>query len=127
MVRGFQHDLREGTGFAKDHLLMVSFDPRVVQYNAAQTQQFYKLLTERVKVAPGVQSEALTQNIPLGTSDFDGIDLVPDGFQMQRDRENLHSTMNTVDEGYFVAIGIPISRCIGYRATVPTEYSLFGV
>jgi hypothetical protein len=51
MVRGFQHDLQEGTGFAKDHLLMVNFDPRLVQYNAGQTKQFYKLLAERVREA----------------------------------------------------------------------------
>jgi predicted permease len=127
MVRGFQHDLREGTGFAKDHLLMVSFDPRVVQYNAAQTQQFYKLLTERVKVAPGVQSEALTQNIPLGTSDFDGIAFVPDGFQMPRDRENFNSTMDTVDEGYFETMGIPISRGRGFLASDTADSSRVAV
>src|SRR6266478_37551 len=127
MVRGFQHDLREGTGFAKDHLLMVSFDPRVVQYNAAQTQQFYKLLTERVKVAPGVQSEALTQNIPLGTFDFDGIVFVPDGFQMPRDRENFNSTMDTVDEGYFETMGIPISRGRGFLASDTADSSRVAV
>jgi len=99
MVRGFQHSLLEGTGFAKDHLLMVSFDPRLVQYNAAQTQQFYKLLAERLREAPGVASEALTQNIPLGADDFDGMAFVPEGFQMPRDRENFNSTMDTVDEG----------------------------
>jgi hypothetical protein len=48
MVRGFQHALLDGTGFAKGHLLMTSFDPRLVQYNAAQTQQFYKLPAERL-------------------------------------------------------------------------------
>src|SRR5712671_5616691 len=117
MVRGFQHTLLEGTGFAKDHLLMVSFDPRLMQYNAAQTKQFYKLLAERVRQAPGVQSEALTQNIPLGTDDFDGIAFVPDGFQMPRDRENFNSTMDTVDEGYFQTMGIPILRGRGFLAS----------
>src|SRR4029077_10991570 len=117
MVRGFQHDLREGTGFAKDHLLMVSFDPRLMQYNADQTQQFYKLLAERVRVAPGVEREALTQNIPLGTDDFDGIAFVPEGFQMPRDRENFNSTMDTVDEGYFETMGIPILRGRGFLAS----------
>jgi len=110
MVRGFQHDLLEGTGFAKDHLLMASFDPRLVQYNAAQTQQFYKLLAERARVAPGVQNVALTQNIPLGTDDFDGVAFVPEGFQMPRDRENFSSTIDTVDEGYFETMEIPILR-----------------
>src|SRR5216683_3590726 len=117
MVRGFQHTLLEGTGFAKDHLLMVSFDPRLMQYNAAQTKQFYKLLAERLRVAPGVVSEALTQNIPLGTDDFDGIAFVPDGFQMPRDRENFNSTMDTVDEGYFETMGIPILRGRGFLAS----------
>jgi len=117
MVRGFQHGLLEGSGFAKDHLLMATFDPRLVQYNAAQTQQFYKLLAERVRVAPGVESEALTQNIPLGQDDFDGVAFVPDGFQMPRDRENFNSTMDTVDEEYFETMGIPILRGRGFLAS----------
>ena len=70
MFRGFQHSLGEGTGFAKDHLLMVRFDPRLVQYDAAQTQRFYKLLAERVRDTPGVESAALTQNPPLGLDNF---------------------------------------------------------
>ena len=117
MVRGFQHSLLEGTGFAKDHLLMTSFDPRLVQYDAAQTQRFYKLLAERIRMAPGVQSEGLTQNIPLGVDDFDGVAFVPDGFQMPRDRENFSSTMDTVDEGYFETMGIPILRGRSFRAS----------
>jgi putative ABC transport system permease protein len=117
MVRGFQHSLLEGTGFAKDHLLMTAFDPRLVQYNAAQTQQFYKLLAERVRQAPGVRSEALTQNVPLGPDGFDGVAFVPDGFQMPRDRENFNSTMDTVDEGYFSTMGIAILRGRGFLAS----------
>ena len=114
MVRGFQHTLLDGTGFAKDHLLMTSFDPRLVQYNAAQTQQFYKLLVERARSTPGVLSAGLTQNIPLGQDGFDGVAFVPDGFQMPRDRENFSSTLDTVDEGYFETMGIPILRGRGF-------------
>jgi predicted permease len=121
MFRGFQHTLLEDTGFAKDHLLMTSFDPRLVQYSPAQTQQFYKLLAERVREAPGVVSEALTQNIPLGTDDFDGVAFVPDGFQVPRDRENFSSTMDTVDEGYFNTMGVSILRGRGFLATDTAE------
>ncbi|MFZ0735799.1 MAG: ABC transporter permease [Candidatus Acidiferrales bacterium] len=117
MVRGFQHAMLDGTGFAKDHLLMTSFDPRLIQYNATQTQQFYKLLAERVREVPGVRSEALTQNVPLGVDDFDAVAFVPDGFQMPRDRENFNSTMDTVDEGYFATLGIPILRGRGFLAS----------
>jgi predicted permease len=118
MARGFQHDLMEGHGFTKDHLLMTRFDPRLIQYNAIQTQQFYKVLAERVRETPGVQSEALMQNIPLGVDDFDGLTFVPDGFQMPPDRTNFSSTMDTIDEGYFETMGISILRG---RAFLPSD------
>jgi macrolide transport system ATP-binding/permease protein len=117
MARSFQHSVAEGTGFAKDHLLMARFDPRLVQYDAAQTQQFYRLLAERARVAPGVQRVALTQNPPLGLSDFDRLAFVPDGFQMPRDRESLTSTLDTIDEGFFAAMGIPMVRGRGFLAS----------
>jgi predicted permease len=111
MTRSFEQSFRDGlTGFAKDHLLMVKFDPRLVQYDAIQTQQFYKLLAQRVREAPGVASEALTENVPLGENGFEGVAFVPDGIQMPPDRENFSSTMDTVDEGYFQTMGIPILR-----------------
>jgi len=118
MARGFQHDLMEGHGFTKDHLLMTRFDPRLIQYNATQTQQFYKLLAERMRETRGVQSEALMQNIPLGVDDFDVLTFVPDGFQMPPDRTNFNSTMDTIDEGYFETMGIPILRG---RAFLPSD------
>jgi predicted permease len=117
MVRGFQHSLLQGTGFAKDHLLMARFDPRLVQYNAGQTERFYKLLADRVREAPGVQSAALMRNPPLGLEGFDSLAFVPDGFQMSRDRENFTSTMDTVDKGYFETMGIPIMRGRGVLAS----------
>jgi predicted permease len=114
MFRGFHQGLREGIGFAKDHLLMARFDPRLVQYNAAQTRQFYKLLANRAREVLGVQSAGLTENPPLGLDDFDSVAFVPDGFQMPRDREHFTSTTDTVDEGFFETMGIPILRGRGF-------------
>jgi putative ABC transport system permease protein len=118
MARGFQHDLMEGHAFTKEHLLMTSFDPRLIQYNAGQTQQFYKLLAERMREMPGVQSEALTQNVPLGNDDFDSVAFVPEGYQMPADRANFNAMMDTIDEGYFETMGIPILRG---RAFLPAD------
>jgi len=117
MVRGFQHSMIDGTGFAKDHLLMTGFDPRLMQYSSAQTKQFYKQLAERVRQGPGVQSEALTQVVPLGTDEFDldSVAFVPNGFQMPRDRESFTSAMDTVDEGYFETLRIAILRGRGFH------------
>jgi macrolide transport system ATP-binding/permease protein len=117
MVRGFRETLLEETGFVKDHLLMTSFDPRMEQYNTAQTQRFYKLLAERVRQAPGVESEALTENIPLGENGFDGVAFVPEGFQMPPDRDNFSAMMDTVDEGYFQTMGVAILHGRGFLAS----------
>jgi len=114
MYRGFHQSLREGTGFAKDHLLMARFDPRLVQYNAAQTRQFYKLLTDRARDLPGVESTGLTENPPLGLDNFGSVAFVPDGFQMPRDREHFLSATDTVDEGFFQTMGVPIVRGRGF-------------
>ena len=123
MVRGFQHAALETTGFAKDHLLMTSFDPRLVQYSPAQTQQFYKLLAQRMPQVPGVQSAALTQNVPVGQDffDFDGVAFVPEGFQMPADRDNFSSMMDTIDEGYFPTMGISILHGRGFLASDTAE------
>jgi len=108
MARGFQHSLLEGTGFAKDHLLMTSFDPRLIQYNATQTQQFYKLLAERMRETPGVQSAALTHNVPMDQDEPDGVTFVPEGFTMPPDRESFSSLMDTINEGYFQTLGVAL-------------------
>jgi predicted permease len=121
MARSFQHSLLDGTGFRKDHLLMVGFDPRLEQYSAAQTKQFYKLLTERVRETPGVQSATLTQTVPLGQDSLDSVAFVPDGFQMPRDRQSFTSAMDTVDEGYFETMGIPVLRGRGFQASDTAE------
>jgi predicted permease len=114
MARSFQHSLLSGTDFRKDHLLMVGFDPRLVQYNAAQTKQFYQQLAARARELPAVQSATLTQNVPLGQDGYFAITFVPDGFQMPPDRANFTSAMDTVDEGYFETMGISILRGRGF-------------
>ena len=124
MGRGFHNSLLEGVDFAKqakDHVLMMRFDPRLVQYNAAQTQQFYKLLTDRAQDVAGVESVGLTQNPPLGLDDFDRVAFVPEGFPMPRDRETFNAMMDTIDAGYFETMGIPIMRGRSFHSSDTAE------
>lgn len=110
MSRSFKESFAEGTAFANAPLLMARFDPRLIQYDAAQTQQFYERLTERAQALPGVSGAALTQSPPLGLDEFDRVAFVPDGFEMPRGRENFTSSMDTVDKGFFETMGIPLLR-----------------
>ena len=121
MYRGFHESLREGTGFPKDHLLMARFDPRLVQYDAAQTRQFYKLLTERSRGMSGVESAGLTENPPLGLENFGSVAFVPEGFEMPRHREHFTADSDTVDEGFFQTMGISILRGRGFLSSDTAE------
>jgi macrolide transport system ATP-binding/permease protein len=117
MARSFEHSVLGTTGFAKDHLLMARFDPRLVQYNTTQTKQFYERLTERLRAAPGVLNVALTEDPPLGLEIYDRIAFAPGGYDMPRDRETFTSSMDTVDEGYFDTMQIPIVRGRAFQTT----------
>jgi len=113
MARNFERSMLSSAGFAKDHLLISGFDPRLEQYTAAQTKQFYKLLIERVRETPGVLSATLMHSVPLGQEGIDAVAFVPEGFQMPLDRANFSSAMDSVDEAYFDTIGISVlhGRC----------------
>ncbi len=121
MARGFQHGMLEGTGFAKDHLLLARFDPRLLQYDGKRTAAFYKQLLERTQGASGVRSVGLTQNPPLGMNEFEAVAFVPDGTQMPRDRESFTSTADTIDGDYFETMGIPLVRGRGFRSSDTAE------
>ena len=124
VARSFQHSVSGGIGFPKDRLLMVRFDPRLAQYNGAQTQEFYTLLTGRVRAASGVEHAGLTQNPPLGLANFDQLAFVPDGpggIDMPRDREHFTSTMDTIDEGFFETMGIRMTRGRAFLASDISE------
>jgi predicted permease len=111
VLRGFQHALEEGMDFAKtakDHVLLATFDPRLLQYDPARTERFYQQLLERARQMPGVASAGLTQNPPLGLDSFDALSFVPEGVQVPSDREAFTSAMDTIDEGFFASMGIPI-------------------
>jgi predicted permease len=117
MKRSFERDVVSISGFARTNLLLARFDPRLAQYDADQTAQFYRVLVDRARVLPGVKRVGLTQNPPLGLNGFTRIGFVPEGYQMPRDRESVMSRMDTVDEGYFETMGVAIVKGRGFLAT----------
>jgi len=127
MYRGFQSLVLGGTGFPTDHVLMASFDPRLLQHDAAQTQNFYKLLSQRVRETSGVENAALSQNIPLNDESFDALNFVPDGFQMPPDRDHFTAGTDTVDEHYFDTMRIPVLTGRGFLSSDAADAPLVAV
>jgi predicted permease len=121
MFRGFQQSFRFGVEFERGHLLMARFDPRLVQYDAARTARFYRLLAERAREMPGVEAAGLSENPPLSLDAFGMVSFVPEGVPMPRDRESFTSPMDAIDEGFFETMGIPILRGRGFLASDTAE------
>jgi predicted permease len=127
MARSFQSSTERATGFVKDHMLMTRLDPRLLQYDATRTQQFYTQLAERLRSTPGVTGVALTQNPPLGLDTFDRLAFVPDGYELPRDRESVNALMDTVDEGYFATFGIALTHGRAFTAADDSHAPLVAI
>jgi predicted permease len=116
MYHGFHRELASSQGFRKDHLLMMSFDPGLVHYNEAQTEQFYKQLVDRARSAAGVKSVALTSVVPMSTS-ADAAVIVPEGYQFPPGKDNAAIFADRVDENFFDTMGVSLVRGRGFRET----------
>jgi macrolide transport system ATP-binding/permease protein len=96
-------------GFRTNHLLIASFNPTLARYTPDRAKGFYKLLLERARNLPGVKSAALAQAVPLmpggGASR-----LVPEGVKLPPGTEAVGAMSNTVSEGYFDTLNVPIVK-----------------
>jgi predicted permease len=108
LFRGFRSELLRGPGYRTDHLLMMSFDPSLVHYTEAQSQQFYQQLVERARLVPGVKSATLTFAIPLGADSGDFVAMIPEGFHLAKGQEGVSIFANSVGENYFETMNIPL-------------------
>ena len=100
-------------GFRTNHLLMASFNPTLARYTPDQTKGFYKLLLERERNLPNVKSAALTQAVPM-LPGGDPSRLVPEGVKLPPGTEAITVISNTVSEGYFDALNVPIVQGRGF-------------
>jgi predicted permease len=116
LSRGFSYALSHSPGFRTDHLIMMSFDTALVRYNSAQTEQFYKSLTERARAVPGVKSAALTFSVPMGTNNqFETV--APEGYQFPRGKDSDVVLSSVVDHNFFETLGVPVLRGRPFLAT----------
>jgi len=116
LYHSFRVALSGGPGYRTDHLLMMSFQPGLVRYNEAQSQQFFKQLAERARSAAGVKSVALANVVPMGTGQ-DGATIIPEGYQFPKGKESVDVMSSTINENYFDTMRIPVVRGRAFRAT----------
>jgi macrolide transport system ATP-binding/permease protein len=114
--RGASMVVSAPAGFRTSHLLMASFNPTLAKYTPEQAKGFYKLLLEKVGNLTGVKSAALAQAAPLmpgsGASR-----LVPEGVRLPPGSEAVGVMSNTVSEGYFETVNVPIVKGRAFEAS----------
>jgi predicted permease len=116
MYVGFRRDLLKGPGFRTNHLLMMTFDTGLAHYSDEQTSQFFKQLLERSRSVNGVKSAALASFMPL-TVNAEGVGLVPEGYQLPPDKQNVQVMSSRVSDGYFETMGTSLIEGRGFRVT----------
>src|SRR5262249_41945034 len=115
MYRGFGAGPTAGPGYRTDHLLMMSFDPTLVHYSEAQTQQFFDQVAERARIVSGVTSVTMTTGIPMGNDGINIVAMAPEGFQFPAGKEHANTLGSMVDEYYFDTMGIALVAGRNFR------------
>jgi predicted permease len=105
--RGAQIIISSPAGFRTTHILTASFNPSLARDSKEQMKQFFRRLLDQVRTLPGVKSAALTQAMPIVPAS-PGIRVIPEGVQLPKGTEGVLVFSNTVSEGYFGTLGVPL-------------------
>jgi predicted permease len=105
--RGAQIIISSPAGFHTTHILMASFNPSLARDSKEQTKEFFRRLLDQARTLPGVRSAALAQAMPMVPAS-PAIRVVPEGVQLQKGTEGIPVFSNTVSEGYFGTLGVPL-------------------
>jgi predicted permease len=104
--RGASVILSSPAGFRTDHLLTASFNPTLARDSMEQTREFYRRLLDQARTLSHVKSAALSQAVPLMGANSHRV--IPEGVQLPTGTEAVSVLSNTVSDGYFGTVGVPI-------------------
>jgi predicted permease len=102
LIRSFGKLLETRPGFRPEHVLTMNVPlPREVYARAAQVMAFYQQLLDRVSNLPGVESAALSSDLPLHSTE--GVSV-----QVERRDKRVPVVQSWVLGDYFRTMGIPL-------------------
>ena len=110
LARSFAAIARAVLGFNPRNVLALSIElPRQKYSEAQRIVQFYEQLSERLSGLPGVRSVGLGSSVLLGRLPNSST-LVVEGHPVARDAVNIPVPFDTVTNGYFATLAIPLTR-----------------
>jgi predicted permease len=93
-------------GFRRDHVLLVTLDPRRSEYKGEQLSRLYQELLGRMEAIPGVRSATLSGGTPIsgaGASSFANVEGHP-----EKPEDRRYVSLNWVAPKYFQTLGTPL-------------------
>jgi predicted permease len=108
-LAGFRNMLVTAPDFRTDHLISMDTGPALVHYSSEQARAFYRQLVDRVRTMAAVKSVAMTESLPLSTSQTT-MSVVPEGYQFPKGRESTIVFGGAVDATYFSIMNVNILR-----------------
>jgi putative ABC transport system permease protein len=109
MIRSLQHLQKVDPGFDSERLMTMRFSLPAQKYARAQIDSFSQQLRERLRVLPGVQSVALSSDLPLSGSSSAGPMELEGQTAVPADRE-LRMFRHRVTPDFFATLGIPLIK-----------------
>ncbi len=97
---------RADIGFQKENVVIIDVDPSKIGYQGQRLREFYDDLLARTRGVTGVRSAALSQMTPMGEWAY-SVGISAEGYQ-PAPGERMGSLANSVTEGYFTTLGIPM-------------------
>jgi predicted permease len=108
MYSGFALRILQGPGFRTERILMARFDTQLAGYDNDKALQVHRLLKDRVRAIPGVESVAITSAVPFKTDTTEFFRVAPEGVRLPDDAGFVRTRSSRIDEGFFDTFGIPI-------------------
>lgn len=107
-LRSTQNAARQDMGFDMKNRLILSLDTELRKFDEARSRVFYRQLLDRVRTLPGVIAASGSTYLPIGFGSGTR-DVLIEG-RLTEPEERPWAFYNTVDTGYFQAMGMPILR-----------------
>jgi predicted permease len=108
-LAGFRHALVVPPEFRTDHVISMDTAPAMIHYTPAQMMAFYRQLVDRARAMPGVADVAMTEAVPLSTSQA-VMTVAPEGYQFPKGSEKTIEFGAAADSGFFRVLRVPIVR-----------------
>jgi putative ABC transport system permease protein len=109
MIRSLQRLHAVDPGFDSDHLMTMRVSLPAQKYQRAHMDTFVQQLRERLQALPGVQSVALSSDLPLGGSTSAG-PIVLEGQKVLPADSEIRIYRHSVTPQFFATLGIPLIK-----------------